>query len=379
MNNHDNILNKVLYNDKGNLKAKYNRSKYKYPNITNYLKNRFNDSESIRETIDRIKFKIYERPVCKYCGGEVEYLGTNKFREFCCLSCKTLGTKDRVEKTCIKRYGVANFTNRLKYEQTCLNRYGVDNPNKSKIIREKTKQTCIKKYGRAVSIDYKKAKQTKFMLYGDENYNNRNKFKETSISRYGLNNPAKNHTIKEKAKQTCLKKYGCVSPMQNINVLNKSKNTALLHYGVENPIISKIVQDKILNTKRKNRTFNTSKSEEELYLYIKKKFPIVKRQYKCDRYPWCCDFYIPELDCFIEYNGFQAHGTHPYNPNSIKDQNIVELWTQRYNNGEHPLYKRMIEGWTISDVKKRNMAKENNLNYHEFWNLNKAKKFIDNL
>lgn len=39
----------------------------------------------------------------------------------------------------------------------------------------------------------------------------------------------------------------------------------------------------------------------------------------------------------------------------------------------------MIEGWTIYDVKKRKTAKENNLNFYEFWNLNDAKKFIDSL
>ena len=39
----------------------------------------------------------------------------------------------------------------------------------------------------------------------------------------------------------------------------------------------------------------------------------------------------------------------------------------------------MIEGWTISDVNKRETAKRNDLNFHEFWNLNNAKEFINNL
>lgn len=38
----------------------------------------------------------------------------------------------------------------------------------------------------------------------------------------------------------------------------------------------------------------------------------------------------------------------------------------------------MIEGWTISDVHKRETAKRNNLNFYEFWDLNNAKKFINN-
>lgn len=31
---------------------------------------------------------------------------------------------------------------------------------------------------------------------------------ETSLSRYGVNNPMKNNDVQEKVKQTCLKKYG---------------------------------------------------------------------------------------------------------------------------------------------------------------------------
>ena len=143
---------------------------------------------------------------------------------------------------------------------------------------------------------------------------------------------------------------------------------------------TKEVIDKINESKRKNHTFNTSKFEEEMFSYIKEKFPSVKRQYKDNiRYPWRCDFYIPELDCFIEYNGFQSHGTHPYNPKSIDDRNIVKEWNKKYNNGEHVLYKRMIEGWTISDVKKRKTAIKNNLNFHEFWNLEEAKNFINSI
>lgn len=39
----------------------------------------------------------------------------------------------------------------------------------------------------------------------------------------------------------------------------------------------------------------------------------------------------------------------------------------------------MIEGWTISDVKKRKTAIKNNLNFHEFWNLKEAKNFINSI
>lgn len=68
-----------------------------------------------------------------------------------------------------------------------------------------------------------------------------------------------------------------------------------------------------------------------MFSYIKEKFPSVKRQYKDNiRYPWRCDFYIPELDYFIEIQGYYTHNTHPYNPNSILDQVLVQRYKERY-------------------------------------------------
>ena len=115
-----------------------------------------------------------------------------------------------------------------------------------------------------------------------------------------------------------------------------------------------------------------------MYLYIKEKFPNVKRQYKDkERYPWCCDFYIPELDCFIELNGNWTHGKHAFSSTSKEDLYIVEQWKKR--SVEHHYYGNAIKTWTICDVKKRNKAKEEKLNFYEFWNLENAKKFIDEL
>ena len=139
---------------------------------------------------------------------------------------------------------------------------------------------------------------------------------------------------------------------------------------------SKEIASKSYNVRIKNHTWSSSSIEEKIYIKIKKIFPLVKRQYKEERYPWHCDFYIPELDYFIEINGYWVHGEHPYNPNSIEDQKIIEKWKQKYNNGEHPLYERAIYGWTISDVEKRETAKRNNLNYKEVWTLEEGKEFI---
>ena len=285
-NHHDNLICNIFLMWNGTVNGRKIERIYNYDNIKKYLDNRYNDSESYKETIRRIQYKIEIRPICKECGAKVKYTGLkNKiFQDFCSQECerKSKITQERIQKTCLKRYGITNGGG-------------------SKEALEKIKKTCQEKYG-----------------------------------------------------------------VDNVFYLNK-------YHSVE-------VHKKRYETMLRNHTFNTSKPEEELFNYIKYKFPLVKRQYNKDiRYPWRCDFYIPEFDCFIEYNGFQSHGPHAYDKNSKEDQLLVEKWKEKYNNGEHPLYKKMIEGWTIYDVKKRKTAKENNLNFYEFWDLNDAKKFIDSL
>ena len=134
---HDNIIVKVIY--PGKLpKAKYLKRFQRYPNITEYLWKRFDYVDTLKEALDRIKYNIEVRPICKECGNKVKYIGLNKFnliyRDFCCMKCSN--------------------TNKLKQQkckETCYDKYGVDNPRKAKEIKEKivqkTKQTCLERYG----------------------------------------------------------------------------------------------------------------------------------------------------------------------------------------------------------------------------------------
>ena len=72
---YDKILLKIFLTDSG--RSKYVLKKLNnYSNIKEYLDNRFHDySESYKEILDRIKFKIEIRPTCKLCGANVKYKG----------------------------------------------------------------------------------------------------------------------------------------------------------------------------------------------------------------------------------------------------------------------------------------------------------------
>ena len=407
-NNHDKLFINLFYRKRVRVSTyrKFIHNPSKYPNINGYLLNRFNDIEendTYLEIINRILYKIESKPKCKICNNYAKYSGIKPLMYYNCC-CQSHTSKYAIiigQKTCLKKYGVKYVVQskevKEKSKQTCLEKYGVTNGGGSKQALEKMKETIKEKYGTEFfyqSNHFKeKSKQTCLEKYGVTNGGGSKqaleKMKETNLKRRGVEYVFQDKDIREKMRESLIKKYGVDHNLKSKEIQEIIKQTNLKLYGCENPMQNEAIIQKGIDTKRKNHTFNVSKPEEELYLYIKEKIPSVIRQYQDYRYSWSdklnrihhylCDFYIPELDLFIEFNGFPCHGPHSYNPDSKEDQELVEKWKLNYKDGKHPLYKKMINGWTISDVKKRKIAKENNLNYYEFWTLEEAKKFIDNL
>ena len=135
-----------------------------------------------------------------------------------------------------------------------------------------------------------------------------------------------------------------------------------------------IVLSKQYITKKLNNSFNTSKPEELFYktLLELNKNKTIYRQYKDDRYPFYCDFYIKELDLFIELNYHWTHGGKPF----IEDDDCLKTlneWKEKAKTSK--FYENAIEVWTRRDVKKREIARKNNLNFIEIFN----EKDIENL
>ena len=153
--NYDRMLLKILITDKDKINScqMLKIINNKYPNIKTYLTNRYCDSESLQESLNRIKYNIDIRPVCKICGKPVKYMYKDKFKQFCSCKCSmnSQQTQNNLKHSLIIKYGVDNA---MKSEEiknkaifTCLKKYGVKNPNQSKIIRNKIKDTCLKRYG----------------------------------------------------------------------------------------------------------------------------------------------------------------------------------------------------------------------------------------
>ena len=350
------------------IEGKYNKDIYKY------LVNRYDDSDSLKETLYRIYNGIEEHPKCPTCGKPLIFKGI--FFKFCSNICAQSSDeiKQKIKQTCLEKYGVDSPLKskeiRNKCKLTCLEKYGVDNPAKLEENKEKVKQTCLKKYGTISTTQCKEI---------------RDKIKQTCLEKYDVDNPAKLEENKEKVKQTCLKKYGGLAPICNPDIKNQIKQTCLEKYGVDNYgkslkhktnmstiMLSDEMQKHRYSIMSKNNTFNTSKEEDEVYEFLSQYIDVTRQFNGSSKYPFCCDFYIEDLDMFIECNFHWTHGGHPFDPSSIKDQVKLERWKAK----QTKYYNNAINVWTKRDVEKRNKAKEENLDYKEFWSLKELKEFF---
>ena len=378
-----------------------------------YLDNRYTDSQSLRETIKRIQYNIEVRPVCVICGKPVKFLNGKKnqlFNKTCCKEHanmldgitvkkvlkdiysdvdKKQEINNKIRETCLLKYGDEHYSNRIKAKETCLQRYGVTSPLKSEIFKQKSKETCLQKYG----VEYTGQIPEKI-----------EKTHKACLEKYGVDSVFKVQKFRNQSLDTCIKKYASdeddINSIVNIGQLkyvkDKIKNTCLEKYGVKNPmqtqyyknLISSIlssneIQEKNYNTKLLNNSFNISYQEDVCFDLLKEKYSDCIRQYKSELYPFNCDFYIPSLDLYIEYNGSHYHHYHPFDINDDNDIDELNRLKEKaensnaHKNGKKSQYDNIIYTWTILDSKKRNIAQQNNLNYIEFWNINEVKEWIN--
>lgn len=401
------ILDYFLNKEKNKIiSARINKKNLLKNNIeyANYLENRFIDFRgNYTEVVGRILNKIEKIPACKNCGKLLPYKGLKKpYLTYCSCSCQ-LKDKDFIEKrtknidyslvskkvksTKLLRYGDENYNNREKSKKTCISKYGVDCYASTKEMHNKSKETLKIKYGNEKFINVNRIKETKLKKYGNANYVNREKAKQTNKKRYGVEEPLSSKDIRKKGNETRKVRYND----EFYTNREKAKKTCLDKFGVDNcykieEFRKRINYDKVVKTKIKKGTINSSPQEDILFNILIKLYGennIIK-YYKNERYKnpitnrlFSCDFYIKSLDLFIELNLHFTHGKHPFDANNKEDLSLL----QEYKMYNKPIYNKVIDVWTKRDVLKRTCAKENNLNYIEIFRLNFdeniIKDFID--
>ena len=363
-----------------------------------YLDQRFIDSNSYPETLKRIKNNILEKPKCPYCGNPVKFIGkpSHLFQKYCSTSCRAKDVSktywiEGQKKYNLEKYGVEhNFQRedvKEKRKQTLIEKYGTDNPLNNDKIKYNVVLNIIKNrnWYRGNIEDLKEINQLEDFIYDFCKIKNVDKPEIFDIQ-YAYNKlyseVIKSEEVQEKRSKTLKNHYNT----DNLGEVYKQSYLDKYNQNISDYLKISEVRQKSHDTKKKNHSFSISKPEIRIYNLIKEKYDDIIHQYRDkNRYPFNCDYYIPSLDLFIEYQGMQDHGGHPYDSTNQEDNNKVNKWKEmnedlKQRTGKTKTrYDKMIYGWTIADPHKREVAKQNNLNYLEIWPNWTDEKILDEI
>ena len=220
-----------------------------------------------------------------------------------------------------------------KREDHFMSKYGVKNPYQAEEVKQKIKESNLANYGVEYNLQRKEtiqqAKQTKLERYGDQNYNNVTKAKTTCLDKYGVDSYSKTDkfksTIRAQVDFYAIAKKGLVT--HNIKVDKQCKlgyitiQDAFIKYGqswYKNkivPILYKyhtgfisLADEQIIKSYYENNNGHSSQEENKLLELLHKYYSgtIIHGEHKIIA-PLELDFYIPELNIAIEYNGIYWH------------------------------------------------------------------------
>lgn len=141
------------------------------------------------------------------------------------------------------------------------------------------------------------------------------------------------------------------------------------------------IKETVYKVKSKNNSFNISKEEQQIKDYLLSKFSDLKCQYKSEEYPFACDFYIPSLKLYIEYQGHWTHGIYRhkilglFDPLNLEHQNVLKIWKDKHTK----YFDRAIKTWTELDPLKQQYIDKNKLNLLKFYTLEEFMEWFNKL
>lgn len=229
---------------------------------------------------------------------------------------------------------------------------------------ERQRERAIYGYRRRCLTDEEKAVAnerriaTSRLRYGVDHPSQRTSFRQ-EVSQY-MRNPENQQRIRANTVKTNQERYGVAYTMQ-LPERRREQSRRMSDPSHQRRIVS---------AKRENGTFNTSSSEDALHELLveyadQHSMTVVRQHRDEERYPFAVDFYIPERDLFIELNGSWSHGGHWYEVDREMDQKTVHTWCKKGEKSQY--YLNALGTWTERDVRKREAARDAQLNYVTLW------------
>lgn len=185
---------------------------------------------------------------------------------------------------------------------------------------------------------------------------------QTNLQKYGVSNVMQSKVIQERLAEINTTKFGGMSPFNSYDVRLKAAKTRMAKIYTQ---MEQFAKDGII------QNVNCFESFGEMIIFYK----LIERFGRDDvfyqygvhpsdkRYPFNCDFYIKSLDLFIELNAHYSHHTHWFdltNPDDVlRRTHMLASGNKRNINA--------VKTWCETDLMKRNVAKDNHINYLVFW------------
>ena len=246
--------------------------------------------------------------ICPECSKETNFQGIRLgYLKFCCPTCAQLNkdTRQKYKNTCLEKYGAENVFaseyGKNKIKESNLNHHGVEYPQQSEEIRNKSALIKLQRYGDKTYNNSKKNKQTCKEKYGVESFSQTDTFKNLMKKSYKDKRDSAEEKYKEQSTslQKLIRLYG--------NGWHQAKIVSLIELDglqfIRNSDID-IIKKYVTST----HMFGVSFQEQKLYDLILKYYSgTIIRNIRQIISPKELDFYLPDLNLAIEYNGLYYH------------------------------------------------------------------------
>jgi hypothetical protein len=342
----------------------------------------------------------FSKHVCVNCGKDAILDNHYEYKDWC-EECRDIVCKKN-HKSAMEKvdYTKVDFISRNeKSIKTWIKNTGYDHPSRNPKTQIKTKNTKIKTYGEDyANVILAKSHNTYEQKTGYKNpFNNPNvqdkalktrtdnlpngfsmftKAFNTLEEKTGYRYPQQNQKSRQETINTCLRKFNATNPQKNeiihkktVETFKTNQENGLHKNPFEDEVFKNTVLNKMYETKKKNNSFHISKLEKILYQKLLVLYPLIefqKRDYP--NFPFNVDYYIPNYDLLIEYQGTWTHGKEQFDENNDSHIQKLSLWKEKAKYSKY--YENAIQTWTIRDVNKRNIADKLGIKYLRLYTYN---------
>jgi very-short-patch-repair endonuclease len=140
---------------------------------------------------------------------------------------------------------------------------------------------------------------------------------KTSLEHWGVEHPMMSAEVQRAQRDALIARHGVTNSYQVPSVVERSKATQLERYGAEHYMQSSEFKQLVQTlefqrvrhqTMKLAGTHRTSRAEDACYDRLREAFGRVERQAYVGHKRWSIDFYVNDIDTYVQFDGVYWHG-----------------------------------------------------------------------